>query len=238
MFTDYLRLYLDFYPCSWSTIGNVQRLWSNLGSWRPLLWPLRVPGSHLGVGTSQWDAQHWAACPCSPWSFDLWPCCRSRTSVPFPCSHQSMYCSFSGHCTCLTCSWPAQTSTSAQSKTQWSSVVCLKWSKLDWYLFLWFLPFGCILSFSLSMIISWFFHPSLVQLYLHRYWVPLLPIQPLMRAALNSFSVLKLSSTTFPHLMSSCSKHDASQMRMGFPIVGILTANYCSQGKWIYNHLC
>ena len=69
-------------------------------------------------------------------------------SVPLPWRNPSRCCSFGGHCTRMTSSWPAQTSSSDQSRTHWSSVVCLKWSKSDLYLFLWFLPFGCIFYLS------------------------------------------------------------------------------------------
>ena len=82
----------------------LQRLRFDVGGWRLLHWPLRVLKSHLGVDTSPGYAQHLTACLCSPWFLGLSPYCRSRTSIPLPCSHPSRYCSFGGHCTWLTVS--------------------------------------------------------------------------------------------------------------------------------------
>ena len=143
---------------------------------------------------------------------------QSLVHVAIPNRH----CSVSSHCTWLTCSWPLQTSSSAQSRTHLISLL-FAWNDLiqTKYLFSLVSTFWLysLLNLSLSMIISWFCHFSLVHLYLHRYLVSLSPIQSLIRAPLNSFSVLftvKMSSTTSSHLMSNCSKHAASQFRWGF----------------------
>ena len=125
----YLSFYLNLCPHSLSTSGHLQRLWSDLGGWKLLLWLVRTPGPNLGAGTSPGCAQYLTACLCSPWSFGHWPCCRSRASFLLPCSHPSRHCSFCGHGTWLTCSWPAQISSSAQSRTHWSFVL-FAWNDL------------------------------------------------------------------------------------------------------------
>ena len=179
----YLSFYLNLCPCSWSTLGYVQRLWSDLG---------RLKVSTLSCVSSwvsprcRYFSRVWSASgSMSVQSLILghWPSCTSRTSVPIPCSHPSRHCSFGGHCTKLNCSWPAQTPFQLSPELT-NSVVCLKDLNQS---------YTCFFGFYL----------------LARYWVPLSPIQPLMRAALNSFSVLftlKLSCTISSHLMNSCSR--------------------------------
>ena len=94
------------------------------------VWLVRACGFHLGVGTSPGGAQHLAACLCGPWSFGHWPCCRSITSVPLPCSNPSRLCSFCGHCTLLNCSSPAQIFSSGQSRTHHNSLL-FAWNDLN-----------------------------------------------------------------------------------------------------------
>ena len=141
----YLSSYLDFCLYTWVHVLELLMV----EGWVQLHWPLRVLGSHLGADTCPGCAQHLAVYLCSPWSFGHWPCCRSVTSVPPPCSHLTAGTAvlWSLHLVDLFLASSNFLFSSVQNSLK-HPVVYLKWSKSDLCLFLWFLPLGCIFSLS------------------------------------------------------------------------------------------